>query len=340
MAKNFSGWDDIDTNMWSASQLDGLNPSAIYVDLRKNPESNTGYTGDEPKMIWRAIYDENCFTIMKNNITNMCHEERLFYRLINGLNTEITVHVFAKWKRDPHTLKFLPNQGLWNRVYGEHPEKLRDLYYTFHFLLNAIHLISPYKDSIKIESSVDEDKNKLLKLVRQLITSTISCNHNTNTNKDPNTDIYNWNNLFTQPETQELKDQLKLMFRNITTIVNCVSCDKCRMWSNLHMLGMGTALKITLAKTIQERKSILGTLQRNEVVALFNTLHSFSEALHFVNTFSILDTNNITKNNTNILQQYIKYISKNIYITCIGISTLFTFIFIYYYKHSSYYTKI
>uniref|UniRef100_A0A0A9VYE1 Endoplasmic oxidoreductin-2 n=1 Tax=Lygus hesperus TaxID=30085 RepID=A0A0A9VYE1_LYGHE len=211
-------------------------------------------------MIWRAIYDENCFHVMKNNITDMCHEERLFYRLINSLHTEISVHVFAKWKRDPYTSKFIPNQGLWNLVYGKNPEKLRDLYYSFHFLLNAVRLIKPYKDFINIESDSDDEQIKISKLIRQLIEIDLPCDYVSHDSNNTNNGIYNWDNLFSQPETQELKDQLKLMFRNITTIVNCVSCDKCRMWSNIHMLGMGTALKITLADTLQERKTILGTL--------------------------------------------------------------------------------
>lgn len=35
-------------------------------------------------------------------------------------------------------------------------------------------------------------------------------------------------------------------FRNISRIMDCVSCEKCRVWGKLEMLGLGTAIKILL----------------------------------------------------------------------------------------------
>ena len=51
--------------------------------------------------------------------------------------------------------------------------------------------------------------------------------------------------------------------------MDCVSCEKCRLWGKLQVLGLGTALKILLMEG-----DVLGygVLQRNEVVALVNTL--------------------------------------------------------------------
>lgn len=33
----------------------------IHVNLIDNPERFTGYIGDSPRRVWRAIYEENCF---------------------------------------------------------------------------------------------------------------------------------------------------------------------------------------------------------------------------------------------------------------------------------------
>lgn len=32
-----------------------------YVNLFKNPERYTGYTGDSAIKVWKCIYQENCF---------------------------------------------------------------------------------------------------------------------------------------------------------------------------------------------------------------------------------------------------------------------------------------
>ena len=34
----------------------------VYVDLIENPERFTGYAGDASSRVWKAIYEENCFT--------------------------------------------------------------------------------------------------------------------------------------------------------------------------------------------------------------------------------------------------------------------------------------
>ena len=40
--------------------------------------------------------------------------------------------------------------------------------------------------------------------------------------------------------------QLLRSFRNISRIMDCVSCEKCRVWGKLEILGLGTAIKVLL----------------------------------------------------------------------------------------------
>lgn len=35
--------------------------SMHYVDLSRNPERYTGYKGNSAQMVWKSIYQENCF---------------------------------------------------------------------------------------------------------------------------------------------------------------------------------------------------------------------------------------------------------------------------------------
>jgi hypothetical protein len=52
--------------------------------------------------------------------------------------------------------------------------------------------------------------------------------------------------LFTRAvaDYQILKEQFKTHFRNVSRIMDCVGCDKCRLWGKLQVSGFGTALKI------------------------------------------------------------------------------------------------
>lgn len=50
--------------------------------------------------------------------------------------------------------------------------------------------------------------------------------------------------LFQGPDALELRDQFKYNFRNVSRILDCTGCDKCRLWGKLQVSGLGTALKI------------------------------------------------------------------------------------------------
>lgn len=43
---------------------------------------------------------------------------------------------------------------------------------------------------------------------------------------------------------QILKEEFKAHFRNVSRIMDCVGCDKCRLWGKVQVSGIGTALKI------------------------------------------------------------------------------------------------
>ena len=37
-------------------------------------------------------------------------------------------------------------------------------------------------------------------------------------------------------------------FRNVSLILDCVSCEKCKLWGKLQILGIGTALKVLMSE--------------------------------------------------------------------------------------------
>ena len=46
--------------------------------------------------------------------------------------------------------------------------------------------------------------------------------------------------LWKSADAADLKRQLQTHFRNITTIMDCVGCEKCKLWGKLQLLGAGT----------------------------------------------------------------------------------------------------
>jgi hypothetical protein len=75
--------------------------------------------------------------------------------------------------------------------------------------------------------------------------------------------------------------QLERHFRNITALMDCVGCEKCRLWGKLQISGLGTALKILFGGDGLD-------LQRNEVITLVNLLSRLSESLELVHEMADL----------------------------------------------------
>ena len=44
--------------------------------------------------------------------------------------------------------------------------------------------------------------------------------------------------------SQIVKEEFKEHFRNVSRIMDCVGCDKCRLWGKIQTSGVATALKI------------------------------------------------------------------------------------------------
>ena len=43
------------------------------------------------------------------------------------------------------------------------------------------------------------------------------------------------------------QEEMRGYFRNISAVMDCVGCEKCRLWGKLQTLGLATALKVCLA---------------------------------------------------------------------------------------------
>jgi hypothetical protein len=95
-----------------------------------------------------------------------------------------------------------------------------------------------------------------------------------------------------------LKEEFRNRFRNVSRLMDCVGCDKCRLWGKVQTQGYGTALKILFE--FDESKNANGNpvLRRTEMVALFNTFGRVSHSLRALEGFNrMLDGKDEADNN-------------------------------------------
>ncbi|KAJ3264964.1 hypothetical protein HDU77_007053 [Chytriomyces hyalinus] len=259
-----------------------------YVNLLKNPERFTGYAGDSAARVWDAVYKENCFDagegdnddsmglgdLLKgmqnaNDAGDMCVEKRVFYRLISGLHSSISTHICDKYL-DQKTGKWYRNLDCFKERLGLHPDRIQNMYFTYVVLLRAIAKLAPYLESTSWYSS-SLDREKIHKLVNGIVTTTVSC---------PPT--FDESIMFTDETAASLKKEFKNHFRNISLIMDCVGCEKCRLWGKLQVTGLGTALKILFSFDNDASKY---RLTRTELVSLINGFSRISDSLRAVERF-------------------------------------------------------
>ncbi|XP_076237215.1 endoplasmic reticulum oxidoreductin-1-like protein [Calliopsis andreniformis] len=274
-----------------------------YVDLLLNPERYTGYKGPSAHRIWRTIYMENCFRpensphnfIQSSKINGMCLEKRVFYRVISGLHASINIHLCSKYLLSPKDSLGIVPSGHWGpnlkefrrrfspeSTGGEGPNWLKNLYFTYLLELRALAKAAPYleKEEYYTGNKVQDKDTRLA--ISDVISVVKSFPEH-----------FNESVMFTGgAEAQLLKEQFRQHFRNISRIMDCVGCDKCKLWGKLQTHGLGTALKILFSGKFDRWEPTLHNfsrkqffLERSEIVALINAFGRLSESIFELDKF-------------------------------------------------------
>jgi len=279
--------EDDDPSFWEDMCSDiGIDSKMEYINLQLNPKRNTGYNGSH---LWQAIYEENCIK-RAGSVENMCYEERVLYRLLSGMHAAINIQIcYNYYPPEPGTRDdWSPNPEKFVQLFKDFPERLKNLHFAYVVLLRALFKASPYLKEYPMDIGAEDDF-KVKKLVNLLIETNIlkSCNHIFSAFDETllfREDNKATGNPFPKDLTIEgrlisLKQQFKGVFRNITKLLDCVSCQKCKLHAKLGLLGIGTALKILLCPNEKQLELTCSSLAREEIVALFNTIGRWSEAI-------------------------------------------------------------
>ncbi|QFZ29769.1 putative endoplasmic reticulum oxidoreductin protein [Clavispora lusitaniae] len=262
--------------------------NCVFVDLVENPERFTGYGGVQSFDVWKAIYSENCFPntspMSSDGEREQCVEKNLFYRVISGLHASIAVHLSNEYL-DSTTGEFKPNLQVFMDRVGKFGDRLSNIYFNYALVSQAIVRLSELVSVPSyIENNAKADSDQLVinshVNVRQYgemlgeITSELA-----------QETLFDAHRLF-DPQTvdPELKNEFRSRFRNVSAIMDCVGCDRCRMWGKLQTIGYGTALKILFDSEDPDIQHLV-KFRRIELVALFNTFDRLSKSVASINNF-------------------------------------------------------
>lgn len=255
------------------------------VNLESNPERNTGYNGTH---IWNAIYEENCLAVSDDDNNEFdkrvgaptwkdtCFEERVLYRLLSGLHTSTTLGIaknyFAPSKKKGRA-DWEANPSYFMEKLAPHPDYIRNLHFSYVVMLRALKKASPvlYNYDIRTGDVVQDEMASVL--LKRLLDSSIlqSCS--------AVFDAFDESLMFheSNKDVVSLQQNFKGVFHNISSILDCVQCQQCKLHGKMAMLGYGAALKVLFMKSPTALN-----LERNEVVALVNTIAKFSESIREV----------------------------------------------------------
>ena len=307
--------DECDDRDYCVPEDESASAKGDYVSLVDNPERFTGYAGPGARQVWDAIYRENCFSKSKGSVSSPasrlspfgqkasldlksvimqhgrqqallnnpmedglefddeCLEKRVFYRVISGMHASISAHLCWDYLNQTTGL-WGPNLQCYEKRLHDHPERISNLYFNYALVLRALaKLRVPLQDYTFCQGDISQDritKQKVLELADKIASGPM---------------IFDESLMFKDPSVAGLKEDFRNRFRNVSRLMDCVGCDKCRLWGKLQTAGYGTALKVLLEFDEEMEKGEVPQLRRTELVALVNTLDRISSSLTAIGRF-------------------------------------------------------
>ncbi|KAK6439327.1 endoplasmic oxidoreductin-1 [Oleoguttula sp. CCFEE 5521] len=317
--------DECDERDYCVPEDEGAGTKGDYVSLNDNPERFTGYSGEGAHQVWDAIYRENCFSkpgavksqsagslssdpfspfgqnqaqaamdfkqVMKAHdrqqaqsagaaedgpdFEDECLEKRVFHRVISGMHTSISTHLCYDYLNQT-TGEWGPNLQCYKDRLHRKPERISNLYFNYAFLLRAVGKLRDYVQDYTFctgDTVQDARTKKMITVLADAIPA--------------GPKIFDESVMFTDHTLTgvELKEDFRNRFRNVSRIMDCVGCDKCRLWGKLQTNGFGTALKVLFEFGHGDVGQEKPLLRRTELVALINTLDKTSSALKALEYF-------------------------------------------------------
>lgn len=206
-------------------------------------------------------------------VEDECLEKRVFYRVISGMHASISAHLCWDFLNQS-TGQWQPNLACYESRLHHHSDRISNLYFNYALLTRAVAKLGPYllgPQYTFCTGDVSEDaatRAKVLDVVQRAASVP---------------QIFDESLMFVNGEGPSLKEDFRSRFRNVSRLMDCVGCDRCRLWGKVQTNGYGTALKVLFE--FDNNSGDIPILKRAEVVALFNTYARLGESLKSVGSF-------------------------------------------------------
>jgi hypothetical protein len=96
--------------------------------------------------------------------------------------------------------------------------------------------------------------------------------------------LFSKKSSFLNSTKPEIVKEFRQRFLKVSLIMNCIICEKCKLWGKIQTLGIGTCLKILFALETKRRWERLH-LKTSEIIALLNTFARISESIEIIRSF-------------------------------------------------------
>uniref|UniRef100_A0A7S0J7G0 Endoplasmic reticulum oxidoreductin 1 n=1 Tax=Calcidiscus leptoporus TaxID=127549 RepID=A0A7S0J7G0_9EUKA len=281
---------------WTGDAASEGGSGASHYDLAENREQFTGYaSADGASRVWGELHAHNSFApagcaapFAPRDLESMPVEHRLFHKLASGMHASVSSHIAANYLLDARTQVWGLELDEYNRRVGAHPERLLNLHFSFLLVLRAVEVASAtLAHDFVFASGSSREGAATGRAVRELLAS------------QPE-----WPLTFDEQAAfagvraegeaccaslppgsccaeevgrrSELLGQFRSRLQNITRLMDCVGCQRCRLWGKLQVHGLSTALRLLYEP---RRDVVLQSLRRGDVVALFNLLGRLSHSV-------------------------------------------------------------
>ena len=145
-----------------------------------------------------------------------------------GLHASISVHLSERFY-NRNLGRWESNFAMFNERVGKFPERTQNMYLTYILLLRAVSKMKKKMETVQL--GVHKDENARAKALMADFFKAL-----------PKAPKHFDSKIFSISPDQA--DHLKATFRNMAKLMDCVSCERCRLWGKVQIYGVGTALKI------------------------------------------------------------------------------------------------
>ena len=214
-----------------------------------------------------SIFNDILKKNLKLNNKTLEIENKIFHKIFSGLyfNYKFLKGIKPKSKRD-RRLPYLNITNILNVI--ENKEEIENFFYLYSFLIRV------FIKSETILTSYDFRTQKYHKKITPIITEIYNKNK-----ENLNSLIDSYNNIkldyinFLQSKNIDI---IKIQLKNISSNIDCISCDKNKQFLKFQLFGITTMFKILFSG----ENNLLSTLTRNELASFINLINIISNSIN------------------------------------------------------------